>query len=75
MNWYSHYYTGKNPFGFSGRRISDLYCGMKMNSGLNSEWKRLYRKTIHDHHPVNDAIGNAEALLQFREMGLKIKFE
>jgi hypothetical protein len=72
INYYFHYFMGKNPFGFSGRRIGDLYCGMKMNAGLNSEWKRKYRKTAHDHHPVNDAIGNAEALLAMKEMGLKI---
>lgn len=28
INWYFHYYLGKNPFGFSGRRIGDLYCGL-----------------------------------------------
>ncbi|MCP9749963.1 3'-5' exoribonuclease [Ferruginibacter sp. HRS2-29] len=72
INWYFHTYFGKNPFGFSARRIGDLYCGMKMDAGLNSEWKRLYRKTRHDHNPVNDAKGNAEALLAMREMGLKI---
>jgi hypothetical protein len=75
INWYFHYYTGDNPFGFSGRRIGDLYCGMKMDSGLNAEWKRKYVKTPHDHNPVNDAIGHAEALLQFKKLGLKIKFE
>jgi hypothetical protein len=31
------------------------------------------RKTAHTHHPVDDAKGNAEALLQMKEMGLKIK--
>lgn len=72
INWYFHNFHGRNPFGFSGRRIGDLYCGMKMNSGLNSEWKRLYRSTKHDHNPVNDAMGNAEAVLQFQKMGLKI---
>lgn len=72
INYYFHYFIGKNPFGFSGRRIGDLYCGMKMNAGLNSEWKRKFRKTAHDHNPVNDAIGNAEALLAMKEMGLKI---
>jgi DNA polymerase III epsilon subunit-like protein len=72
INYYLHAYMGKNPFGFSGRRIGDLYCGMKMDTGLNAEWKRLYRKTTHDHHPVNDAIGNAEALLAMKKMGLKI---
>lgn len=72
VNWYFHYFLGKNPFGFSGRRIGDLYCGIKMDGGLNQEWKKLYRKTRHDHNPVNDAKGNAEALLAFKKMGLKI---
>ena len=72
INYYFHTYLGKNPFGFSGRRIGDLYCGMKMDSSLNSEWKKLFRKTKHDHNPVNDAKGNAEALLTMKEMGLKL---
>ena len=72
INWYFHTYLGKNPFGFSARRIGDLYCGMKMDAGLNAEWKKLFRKTSHDHNPVNDAKGNAEALLAMKEMGLKI---
>jgi hypothetical protein len=72
INWYFHWFLGKNPFGHSGRRIGDLYCGMKMNTALNAEWKRLYLKTRHDHHPVNDAKGNAEALLSFKSMGLKL---
>ena len=29
------------------------------------------RRTKHTHHPVDDAKGNAEALLTMREMGLK----
>lgn len=72
INWYFHTYLGKNPFGFSARRIGDLYCGMKMDTGLNNEWKKLFRKTKHDHNPVNDAIGNAEALLAMKKMGLKM---
>lgn len=72
INWYFHTYLGKNPFGFSARRIGDLYCGMKMDAGLNIEWKKLFRKTKHDHNPVNDAKGNAEALLAMKKMGLKI---
>ncbi len=72
INFYFHTYLGKNPFGFSARRIGDLYCGMKMDTGLNSEWKRSLRKTMHDHHPVNDAKGNAEALLAMNAMGLKL---
>ena len=75
INWYFHYFIGKNPFGFSGRRIGDLYCGMKMDTSLNAEWKKLYRKTKHTHHPVDDAKGNAEALLQFRKMGLRVSLQ
>lgn len=71
INYYFHKYLGRNPFGFSARRIGDLYCGMNMKA--NARWKHL-RKTAHDHNPVNDAMGNAEALLTMQEMGLKIKF-
>jgi hypothetical protein len=35
-------------------------------------WKHL-RKTSHDHHPVNDAKGNAEALLAMIDMGLRLQ--
>ena len=72
INFYFHKFLGENPFGFSARRIGDLYCGMKMHAGKNSEWKRKLRKTTHDHNPVNDAKGNAEALLAMKNMGLKI---
>lgn len=72
INWYFHTYLEKNPFGFSARRIGDLYCGMKMDAGVNNEWKKALRKTRHDHNPLNDALGNAEALLAMKAMGLKI---
>ena len=36
---------------------------------------RHLRLTKHTHHPVDDAKGNAEALLTMKEqMGLKIRF-
>jgi len=72
INFYFHSYLQRNPFGSSGRRIGDLYCGMKMDTGLNLEWKSKFRRTKHDHNPVNDARGNAEALLAMAWMGLKI---
>jgi hypothetical protein len=70
VNWYFHTYLGRNPFGWSGRRIGDLYCGLVKDA--HAGWKHL-RKTAHDHHPVNDAKGNAEALLAMIEMGLKLQ--
>lgn len=62
INYYFHVYLGRNPFGWSSRRIGDLICGAKHDLYYN--WKHL-RKTPHNHHPVSDAMGNAEALLTF----------
>ena len=69
INYYFHAFLGRNPFGWSGRRIGDLYCGLVRDA--YAQWKHL-RKTPHDHHPVNDAKGNAEALLALVDMGLKL---
>jgi hypothetical protein len=49
-----------NPFGHSGRRISDFWAGLNQNWSETQGWKR-FRKTVHDHNPVNDAMGNVEA--------------
>jgi len=71
INYYFHKYTGSNPFGFSARRIGDIYCGMMKD--VKAPWKHKLRKTKHTHNPVDDAKGNAEAVLAMRDMGLKIK--
>lgn len=63
INWYFHNFLQENPFGFSGRRIGDLVAGATKNFKNTSEWKK-YRTTVHDHNPVNDALGNAEALIK-----------
>ena len=73
INYYFHFFVGKNPFGFSGRRIGDLYSGLEKDFFAASEWKK-FRITSHTHNPVDDAKGNAEALLKIREMGLKFPF-
>lgn len=70
INYYFHKYQGENPFGFSARRIGDLYSGLTKN--YRASWKHL-RKTTHDHNPVNDAKGNAEALVRmFEEFNVKL---
>jgi hypothetical protein len=69
INWYFHHFLGNNPFGFSSTNLGSLYKGMKMDTFVN--FKHL-RDTKHTHHPVDDARGNAEALLKMKEMGLKI---
>ena len=69
INWYFHYFLGNNPFGFSGQRIGDKFQGFFNNPYI--KWKQ-YRKTNHTHHPVDDAKGNAEALLWLRDQGYKL---
>ena len=49
-----------NPFGHSGRRISDFWAGLNRDWSDTQGWKR-FRRTAHDHNPVNDAMGNVEA--------------
>jgi hypothetical protein len=73
INYYFHRFWGKNPFGFSARRIGDLYAGIVGDAKRSNEWKTL-RKTKHTHDPVDDALGNAEAILEVvRKFGLRIE--
>lgn len=52
-----------NPFGHSARRIGDFAAGLSSSWGNTSKWKNL-RDTKHTHHPVDDAMGNAESLIK-----------
>lgn len=71
VNWYFHHFLAKNPFGFSSTNLGSLYKGLVKDTSPN--FKHL-RKTKHTHNPVDDAVGNAEALLHMKSvMGLKIK--
>jgi hypothetical protein len=66
--WYFWKFLGRNPFGYSSRRLSDLVCGIEKD--LYAPWKGL-RKTPHTHDPLDDARGNAEVLLELHKRGLK----
>ena len=71
INYYFWKYLGRNPFGYSARRISDLYCGLTKNA--YAKWKYL-RKTKHTHNPVDDAMGNAEVIHHMiNNMGLYMR--
>lgn len=70
VNWYFHHFLGANPFGHSSSNLGSLYKGLVGDTSRN--FKHL-RRTRHTHHPVDDAKGNAEALLAMRaDMGLRI---
>ena len=73
VNWYFHHFMGKNPFGHSSQNLGSLYKGLVGN--MFESFKHL-RKTEHTHHPVDDAKGNAEAMLaMIDEHGLKAKLD
>lgn len=69
INYYFHLSLGRNPFGFSSTNIGSLYKGMVKD--MRKNFKHL-RKTKHTHHPVDDAMGNVEALKAIAEMGIKL---
>lgn len=70
--WYFHHFIGSNPFGHSSYNLGSLYKGIVKDT---FETFKHLRKTTHTHNPVDDAIGNAEALLILKsEYGLKIRF-
>jgi DNA polymerase III alpha subunit (gram-positive type) len=71
INYYFHRFIGNNPFGHTSMNISSLYKGLTKN--MSSNFKHL-KKTKHTHHPVDDATGNAEALVAMNIMGLKLRF-
>ena len=70
INYYFHRFLKKNPFGHSSTNLGSLYKGLVKDTSKN--FKHL-RKTRHTHNPMDDAIGNAEALLHMKkELNLKI---
>lgn len=70
INWLMHTYEGKNPFGFSARRIGDLFAGLLQDINNHTSWKK-FRKTKHTHDPLDDVHGNMEAF-QFIRKNWKI---
>ena len=69
INWYFWHFIGRNPFGHSSTNLGSLYKGLVKDTFQN--FKHL-RRTPHSHNPVDDAMGNAEALIEMKRTGLKI---
>lgn len=72
MNTYLWKFAGRNPFGWSARRIGDLWCGMEKDTYAKWKWMR---EAPHNHNPVSDSLGNAQALIKMKEKGLKISLK
>jgi hypothetical protein len=77
---YLHEFAGVNPFRHTSRNISDRYKGLMAGRKAAGtidppdEYRSFEHLIItpHDHTPVNDARGNAQALLGMRKYGLEI---
>lgn len=69
--WYFHHFLGENPFGYSCTSLTSLYKGIQKDT--SKSFKHL-RKTKHSHNALDDATGNAEAILTIIDKyDLKIK--
>lgn len=73
VEWYSWSYLDSTIFGHQLTHIGSLFRGLARDAA--ADFKHL-RDTPHTHNPVDDARGNAEALLKMRDrFGLDITFE
>lgn len=73
VTWYLYHFLGSSPFRHTSSNLGSLYKGMIKDTFKN--FKHL-RQTKHTHNPVDDAMGNAEALIHMKnEMGLNILLE
>ncbi|WP_310481048.1 exonuclease domain-containing protein [Chamaesiphon sp. VAR_48_metabat_403] len=73
INWYFYHFCGNNPLGHTSSNLGSLYKGLVKDTFVN--FKHL-RKTAPTHNALEDAKGNAEALLQLKqEFGLKISLK
>jgi DNA polymerase III epsilon subunit-like protein len=71
VNWYFHHFCGANPFGHNSDDLGTLYKGIAKD--MNATFEHL-RDSQHTHNALEDAIGNAEALLHMRnELGLALE--
>jgi hypothetical protein len=63
MNFELMNHIGTQLLGHSARRIGDVWSGLRKRPLETVTWRR-FRVTPHDHDPLNDAMGNAEAWLE-----------
>lgn len=73
VNYYFHRFVGKNPFGWSAWHLGSLYKGLEKSAFKSF---RHLRVTEHTHNALDDALGNAEALLRMKdELGLNVRWD
>lgn len=65
INYYFWRELNRNPFGWSSSNLGSFYKGLTKD--LHAKFGKL-KTTKHTHNPVDDAMGNAEALLKMFAM-------
>lgn len=65
VNYYFHMFLEYNPFGHSSLNMQNLYKGACQN--MSASFKGL-RETRHTHNALDDAMGNAEAMVKIVDM-------
>jgi hypothetical protein len=65
INYYFHRFYGSNPFGWSAFDTARFYKGLRQDLRVTA--KKL-KTTKHTHHPVDDAKGNAEAVVAMSKL-------
>lgn len=61
VNYYFWHFLDRNIFGYTSANLGSLYKGLCSDTFANF---RKLRDTRHTHNPVDDAMGNAEALIK-----------
>ena len=64
--------TGACPFGWSSANLGSFYKGLVKDP---RQTFRKLRQTPHTHHPVDDARGNAEAMLAMADLGIAFRWD
>ena len=72
INYYLLRFVGSNPFGWSSRRIGDLFCGFFKDPYYSWKKHRNSIKYPHNHNPLSDTLGNASALQYLNSQGLNL---
>lgn len=74
INYYFHFFLGRNPFGFSALDIKSLYMGLTGSAWAETRSTRMaaFLGIPHDkmsHHALDDAQAQAELFLAIRKRG------
>jgi hypothetical protein len=70
VNYYFHQLCGRTPFGWNSDDLGSIYKGLVRD--ITKDFEHL-RDTTHSHNALDDAMGNAEALVRMiAELGFSL---